>query len=74
MTIKLSKVDERRTYYKVSLLGSAIDDIELYCNAYQREHGESIEPAKLMASMVINFMASDKDFQRLKKSTLSKLP
>ena len=67
MSIRLPKVDERREAYKVTLAGAVIDDIALYCEAYQRQHRQTIDPPRLMASMVMAYMAADKEFQRFKR-------
>jgi len=68
MAIKLTKVDERRLVYRISLGGSVIDDLILYGEAYRQEHGQTLEPSRLMSSMVEEFMTEDKAFQRWKKS------
>jgi len=67
MVIKLTKVDERREAYRISLGGAAVDDLMLYGEAYRQQHGQTLEPSRLISSMVEEFMMEDKAFQRWKK-------
>lgn len=43
-------------------------DLVAYAEAFGRETGQSIDPAKLIAPMLARFMATDRGFARVRRS------
>jgi len=62
--------DERPVKLTVELPASIHRDLVTYGQALARETGQgAVEPAKLIAPMLVRFMATDRAFAKLRRGT-----
>lgn len=68
--LKLSAVpDDKPVKLTVGLPAAVHRDLIAYAEALGRETGDVIEPAKLVAPMLAQFMATDRAFARARRSS-----
>ena len=66
--LKLSVVpDDRPIRLAIDLPGPVHRDLVAYAEVLGRETGQKLEPAKLVAPMVVRFMATDRAFLRARR-------
>lgn len=69
MSLKISVVpDDKPVRLNVDLPAQVHRDLMAYGEAVQRETGQTIEPAKLIAPMLSRFMSSDRGFSKAKRT------
>jgi hypothetical protein len=56
--------DDRPVRLTVELPAAVHRDLVAYADVLAREHGQKIEPAKLVAPMLARFMSTDRGFVR----------
>jgi hypothetical protein len=67
--LKLSAIpDDRPVKLTVELPGAVHRDLVAYAEVFRQEHGQQIEPAKLVPSMLARFMSADRAFGRARRS------
>ena len=67
--LKLGAIpDDKPVKLTVELPAQVNRDLIAYAEAMGRETGQTIEPAKLIAPMVVRFMASDRGFAKARRS------
>jgi hypothetical protein len=67
--LKLSAIpDDRPVKLTVELPGAVHRDLVAYAEIFAQEHGQKIEPAKLVPSMVQRFMSADRAFVRRRRA------
>ena len=67
--LKLSAIpDDRPFKVTVELPGAVHRDLVAYAEVFAQEHGQQIEPAKLVPSMLERFMSTDRAFVRAKRA------
>ena len=63
--LKLSAIpDDRPVKLTVELPGAVHRDLLAYAEVFAQEHGQKIEPAKLVGPMLARFMSTDRAFVR----------
>jgi hypothetical protein len=73
--LKLGAIaDDKPVKLTVELSASVHRDLVAYGRALARETGQgAIEPAKLVAPMLARFMATDREFAKLRRSSSEKV-
>jgi hypothetical protein len=73
--LKLGAIaDDKPVKLTVELSASVHRDLVAYGEALARETGQGvIEPAKLVAPMLARFMATDREFAKLRRSSSEKV-
>ena len=67
--LKLSAIpDDRPVKLTVEVPGAVHRDLVTYAEIFAREHGQQIEPAKLVPSMLARFMSTDRAFVRARRA------
>ena len=67
--LKLSAIpDDRPVKLTIELPGAVHRDLVAYAEVFAQEHGQKIEPAKLMPSMLARFMSADRAFVRARRA------
>jgi hypothetical protein len=67
--LKLSAIpDDRPVKLTVELPGAVRRDLIAYAEVFAREHGQKIEPTKLVPSMLARFMSTDRAFVRARRA------
>ncbi len=67
--LKLSAIpDERPVKLAVELPGAVHRDLVAYAEVFAQEHGQKVEPAKLVPSMLARFMSTDRAFVRARRA------
>jgi hypothetical protein len=67
--LKLGAVpDDKPVKLTVELPAQINRDLIAYAEVLGRETGQSIEPAKLIAPMLIRFMSSDRAFSKVRRN------
>jgi len=67
--LKLSAIpDDRPVKLTVELPGAVHRDLVAYAEAFAQEHGQRIEPIKLVPSMLAKFMSTDRAFVRARRA------
>ena len=59
--------DDRPARLTVELPAAVHRDLVAYADVLAREHGQKIEPAKLVAPMLARFMSTDRAFARARR-------
>jgi hypothetical protein len=74
--LKLGAVaDDKPVKLTVELAASVHRDLVVYGHALARETGQgAVEPAKLIAPMLARFMATDRVFAKLRRTTSDQAP
>ncbi len=69
MSLKISVVpDDKPVRLTIDLPAQVHRELVAYGEAVQRESGQPVEPAKLVAPMLARFMSSDRGFSKAKRS------
>ncbi|MBR0733170.1 DUF2274 domain-containing protein [Bradyrhizobium japonicum] len=63
--------DDKPVKVTIELPASVHRDLVTYAEAVTRESGQRIDPAKLIAPMLVRFMATDRGFARIRRATHS---
>ena len=67
--LKLSAIpDDRPVKLSVELPGALHRDLVAYAEVFAQEHGQRVEPAKLVPSMLARFMSADRAFVRARRA------
>jgi len=67
--LKLSAIpDDRRVKLTVEMPSAVHRDLVAYAEIFAREHGQQIEPVKLVPSMLARFMSTDRAFVRARRA------
>ncbi len=67
--LKLSAIpDDRPVKLTVELPGAVHRDLAAYAEVFAQEHGQKVEPAKLVPSMLARFMSTDRAFVRARRA------
>jgi hypothetical protein len=67
--LKLSAIpDDRPVKLTVELPAAVHRDLVAYAEVFAQEHGQKIEPAKLVPSMLARFMSADRAFVRARRA------
>jgi hypothetical protein len=67
--LKLSAIpDDRPVKLTVELPGVVHRDLVAYAEVFAQEHGQRIEPIKLVPSMLAKFMSTDRAFVRARRA------
>jgi hypothetical protein len=67
--LKLSAIpDDRPVKLAVELPAAVHRDLVAYAQVFAQEHGQTVEPAKLVASMLARFMSTDRAFVRARRA------
>lgn len=61
--------DEKPVKISLDLPASVHRDLVAYAETLSRESSQSVEPAKLIAPMLARFMATDRGFRKLRRSS-----
>lgn len=61
--------DEKPVKISLDLPASVHRDLVAYAETLSRESSQSVEPAKLIAPMLARFMATDRAFRKLRRSS-----
>ncbi|MHB0790563.1 DUF2274 domain-containing protein [Bradyrhizobium sp. 5.13L] len=61
--------DEKPVKISLDLPASVHRDLVAYAETLSRETGHSADPAKLIAPMLARFMATDRGFRKLRRSS-----
>jgi hypothetical protein len=68
MPLKISAIpDDKPVRLTVDLPAQVHRELVAYGEAVQRETGQAVEPAKLIAPMLSRFMSSDRGFSKAKR-------
>lgn len=68
MSLKISAIpDDKPVRLTIDLPAPVHRDLVAYGEAVQKETGQSVEPAKLVAPMLARFMATDRAFSKAKR-------
>jgi hypothetical protein len=71
--LKLSALeDERPVKITVEMPAAVHRDLVVYADVFAQEHGQTVEPAKLVPLMLAKFMATDHVFTRARRSKSGK--
>ncbi len=60
--------DDRPVKLTVELPAAVHRDLIAYAEVFAREHGQQIEPIKLVPSMLARFMSTDRAFVRARRT------
>lgn len=60
--------DDKPVKVNIELPAEVHRDLVAYAEAFTREGGQRIDPAKLIAPMLARFMATDRGFAKLRRS------
>ena len=67
--LKLSAIpDDRPVKPTIELPGAVHRDLVAYAEIFTREHGQQIEPVKIVPSMLARFMSTDRAFVRARRA------
>ncbi len=67
--LKLSAIpDDRPVKLTVELPGAVHRDLVTYAEVFAQEHGQQVEAAKLVPSMLARFMSADRAFVRARRA------
>jgi hypothetical protein len=67
--LKLSAIpDDRPVKLPVELPAAVHRDLVAYAEVFAQEHGQQIEPVKLVPSMLAKFMSTDRAFVRARRA------
>jgi hypothetical protein len=67
--LKLSALEDDRPVKITAELPAAVHrDLVAYAEVFAREHGQAVEPAKLVPLMLARFMATDQVFTRARRA------
>lgn len=66
-----SLIDDKPVKMQVELPASVHRDLEAYAAIISGEGGDSIAPQRLIAPMLVKFMASDRGFRKAKRTQKS---
>jgi hypothetical protein len=67
--LKLSAIpDDRPVKLTVELPAAVHRDLVAYAEVFAQEHGQRVEPAKLVPSMLARFMSADRAFVRARRT------
>jgi hypothetical protein len=70
--LKLSAIpDDRPVKLTVELPGAVHRDLIAYSEVFAQEHGQQVEPVKLVPSMLTRFMSADRAFVRARRAKRS---
>lgn len=61
--------DEKPVKISLDLPASVHRELVAYAETLSRESSQSVEPAKLIAPMLARFMATDRGFRKLRRSS-----
>jgi hypothetical protein len=68
MKLKLSAIsDDKPVKLALELPAAVHRDLVAYAEALGRQTGQKLEPAKLVAPMLVRFMSTDRAFARLQR-------
>ena len=71
--LKLSDIEDQKTVkLTVELPAQVHRDLTAYSEILGQENRQTLEPAKLIAPMLERFIASDRDFARLRRRAAAK--
>jgi len=69
MKLKLSAIpDDRPVKLTIELPAAVHRDLVAYAEVFAQEHGQRVEPAKLVPSMLARFMSADRAFVRARRA------
>jgi hypothetical protein len=67
--VKLRAIpDDRPVKLTIELPGAVHRDLVAYAEIFAREHGQHIEPVKLVPSMLARLMSTDRAFVRARRA------
>ncbi len=67
--LKLSAIpDDRPVKLTIELPAAVHRDLVVYAEVFAQEHGQRIDPAKLVPSMLARFMSTDRAFVRARRA------
>ena len=67
--LKLSAIpDDRPVKLTVELPAAVHRDLVAYAEVFAQEHGQTVEPVKLVPSMLARFMSTDRAFVRARRT------
>jgi len=67
--LKLSAIpDDRPVKLNIELPGAVHRDLVAYAEIFAQAHGQQVEPAKLVPSMLARFMSADRAFVRARRA------
>jgi hypothetical protein len=70
--LKLSAVpDDKPVKLTIELPAAVHRDLVAYAEVFAQEHGQTVEPVKLVASMLARFMSTDRAFLRARRAKSS---
>jgi hypothetical protein len=66
--LKLGPIlDDKPVKFTIELPAAVHRDLVAYADALARESGQGVDPAKLVAPMLVHFMRNDRGFRRTAK-------
>jgi len=66
--LKLSVIpDDKPMKLTVELPAAVYRDLVVYAEVFAQQNGQAIEPAKLVAPMLVRFMSTDRAFLRARR-------
>ena len=70
--LKLSAIpDDKPVKLSVELSAAVHRDLVAYADVFAQEHGQRVEPVKLVPSMLARFMSTDRVFARVRRAKSS---
>jgi hypothetical protein len=67
--LKLSAIpDDRPVKLTIELSGAVHPDLVAYAEIFAQEHGQQVEPLKLVPLMLARFMSTDRAFVRARRA------
>jgi hypothetical protein len=67
--LKLSAIpDDKPVKLSVELSAAVHRDLVAYAEVFAQEHGQTVEPVKLVPSMLARFMSTDRVFARARRA------
>ena len=67
--LKLSAIpDDKPVKLSIELSAAVHRDLVAYAEVFAQEHGQRIEPIKLVPSMLAKFMSTDRAFARARRA------
>ena len=67
--LKLSAIpDDKPVKLSVELSAAVHRDLVAYADVFAQEHGQRVEPVKLVPSMLARFMSTDRAFVRARRT------